>query len=158
MDKAEVVNFVNSLKEKGIDRFVIRYEGGNRFTDSKSDSSRIYLGDDHVVILDTSNNFTNKNARFNIRCIPYENIDNIAAYDLTTAEAVDVLKAEGCWNDEMEELIKMRGGKVVIKPITNNTSAYGEETKKELDDNEEEVDVPVIEGDEPGRVISGYDK
>lgn len=159
MDKSTVLNFVNELNSKGIDRYVIRYEGGNRFTDSKSDSSRIYLANDCVVVLDTTTNFTNPNARWNIRKIPYDNIDDIIAYDLTTKDAVEILKAEGCWNEEMQELVKTRGGRVMIKPLAQNTSSYGEETEKVVDeDTEEEKEVPVIKGDEPGRIITGSSK
>ena len=159
MDKAEVVNFVNSLKEKGIDRFVLRYEGGNRFTDSKSDSSRIALCGNYVLILDTTTNFTNPNARWNIRKIPYENIDNISAYDLTTKEAIDILKEEGIFDESMEELIKKRGGRVMIKPTPLNTSSYGEEVEKVVNEETGEVSlVTVIKGDEPGRIITGSSK
>ena len=159
MDKNTVVNFVNELKSKGIERFVIRYEGGNRFTDSKSDSSRIYLADNYVVVLDTTNNFNNANARFNIRLIPYDNIDNIIAYDLTTVETIEVLKAEGCWNEDMQELVKSRGGRVFIKPVVNNTSNYGEEKEKVVDEDtgEEKIET-VIKGDQPGRITTGYNK
>jgi hypothetical protein len=159
MDKSSVVNFVNELKEKGIENFVIRYEGGNRFTDSKSDSSRIYLGDNYVVVLDTTNNFNNPNARFNVRLIPYDNIDNIIAYDLTTVQAIDVLKAEGCWNEDMQSLIRSRGGRVFIKPIIANTSNYAEEKEKVVDEETgEETEETVIKGDEPGRITTGYNK
>ena len=159
MDKNTVVNFVNELKSKGIERFVIRYEGGNRFTDSKSDSSRIYLADNYVVALDTTNNFNNANARFNIRIIPYDNIDDIIAYDLTTVETIEVLKAEGCWNEDMQELVKSRGGRVFIKPVVNNTSNYGEEKEKVVDEDtgEEKIET-VIKGDQPGRITTGYNK
>lgn len=159
MDKAEIVNFVNSLKEKGIDRYVIRYEGGNRFTDSKSDSSRIALCENYVLILDTTTNFTNPNARWNIRKIPYDNIDNIAAYDLSTKEAIDILNEEGIFDETMQELIKKRGGRVMIKPVALNTSAYGEEKEKVVNEEtgEEEL-VTVIKGDEPGRITTGSSK
>jgi hypothetical protein len=159
MDKSQVLNIVNNLKSKEIDRFVIRYEGGNRFTDSKSDSSRIYLGSDYVVILDTTTNFTNPNARWNIRKIPYENIDNIAAYDLSTKEAINILNEEGIFDETMQELIKKRGGRVMIKPVALNTSAYGEEKEKVVNEEtgEEEL-VTVIKGDEPGRITTGSSK
>lgn len=159
MDKAQVQSFVDELKSKGIDRFVLRYEGGNRFTDSKSDSSRIYLASDYVIILDTTNNFTNPNARWNVRKIPYENIDNITAYDLTTKEAIDILNAEGAFDEDMQELIKKRGGRVMIKPTAPNTSSYGEELEKVVnEDTGEEEDVTVIKGDEPGRITTGSSK
>ena len=159
MDKSAVINFVNTLKEKGIENFVIRYEGGNRFTDSKSDSSRIYLGDEYVVAVDTTNNFTNATARFNVRLIPYDNIDDIVAYDLNTADTIEVLKAEGCWNDDMKELIKARGGRVFIKPVTSNTSNYAEEKEKVVDEETgEETLETVIKGDQPGRITTGYNK
>lgn len=159
MDKAQVQNFVDELKSKGIDRFVLRYEGGNRFTDSKSDSSRIYLASDYVIILDTTANFTNPNARWNVRKIPYENIDNITAYDLTTKEAIDILNAEGAFDEDMQELIKKRGGRVMIKPTAPNTSSYGEELEKVVDeDTGEDTEVPVIKGDEPGRITTGSSK
>ena len=159
MDKSQVLSIVNNLKSKEIDRFVIRYEGGNRFTDSRSDSSRIYLGSDYVVILDTTTNFTNPNARWNIRFVPYEDIDDIIAYDLSTKNAIEILKQEGCWSEEFEELIKKRGGKVMIKPIAANTSSYGEEMEKVVNEEtgEEEL-VPVIKGDEPARITTGSSK
>ena len=159
MDKSIIVSFVNKLKDKGIDNFVIRYENASRFSEANSESSRIYLADDHVIVLDVSNNYGSDKGRFNIRCISYDNIETITAPDLSTVEAIEMLKAEGCYDELFQDLIKKRGGRVRIKPVVPNTSKYGQEKETVVDEEtQEESEVPVIKGDAPGMITTGYDK
>ena len=159
MDKAQVQNFVDELKSNGVENYYIRYEDCNRISYAKSESSRIYLGSDHVIVLDTTQNYGNDKARWNIRCIPYESIESVTASELSTQEAIAILNAEGALDDDMKELIKTRGGRVPIKPVVRNTSSYGEELEKVVnEDTGEEEDVTVIKGDEPGRITTGSSK
>lgn len=159
MTKETAQSIIDKLKANNIEKFLIRYENANRFTVSKTDTSHIYFAPDYIVVLETSNNYGNPNARFNVRFIDYASVETITANELNVVDAIKLLKAEGCYDEDMQNIIKKRGGKVVIKPVVNNTSSYGEEYETAVNEETgEEEKVTVIKGDQPGRITTGSSK
>lgn len=146
MEKAELEKFVGNLKKAGIDNYVLRYEGGNRMSNSNSDTSQIRLTSDYAVQVEMSDNPQNKDGRFLVKCIPYSNIDTASSYNLTIQQTIDYIKAEGVWDKDMESLIK-NGGRVVLQP---GVGGYGEVQDKDGN--------PVLQSDLPGRITTGFNK
>lgn len=144
MEKSAVETFIGNLETAKVDNYSIRYEGGNRFSSSNSDSGRILLADDHVTIVEIDNYHAYHDGRFTVRSIPYDNIDNIYANGLTTKQIVDFLKAEGTWNEDVEKLISGIGGRIVLQP---GHGGYGEVQDKDGN--------PILNTDLPGRVTTG---
>ena len=154
MEKSTIEEFINFLKEIGITNYVIRIEGGNRFIQADSEDSKIILKDDVIVSVEKSLNYGYNKGRFIVRYIPYDNINTIAAGDLTAKETLELLESAGALTDEVKNMIKATGAKVQIHPQKENTSAYGEIYKVDEEGNK----VTTIEGDEPGRVTTGFNK
>lgn len=113
MDKSIFDSFVNSLKSAEVDKYSVRFEGGNRTIDHNSESSFIVPKGDFIYGLETCNNYGKVDGSFNLKCIPYDNIDNIAVYGLTTKETIKVIRELGLDSEEgVIDLIKKRGAKV----------------------------------------------
>jgi len=113
MEKSVFDSFVNGLKSAGVDRYSVRFEGGNRTIDHNSESSYIVPKGDFIYGLETCNNYGKLDGSFNLKCIPYDNIDNLAAYGLTTKETIKVVKELGLDSEEgIIDLIKKRGARV----------------------------------------------
>lgn len=144
MEKAELQKFINNLATANIDNYSIRYEGGNRFSSSNSDSSRIKLTNDYVIIVETDSNYGSKSSLFTVKAVPYGNVDNAAAYDLTTKQIIDFLNAEGILDDDLKQFIGSKGSRVLLKP---GHGGYGEI--------QDEEGKPVIDSGLPGRVTTG---
>ena len=90
---------------------------------SGTESCRLFLQNDYVLGLETKNNYGADKAAFNIKVIPYDNIDNAASMDLTTKETLDFLAAEGISLDEdIKNFISSHGARIQIQP---GTAGYG---------------------------------
>ena len=144
MEKADLQKFINNLNAANIDSYTIRYEDANRFSNSKSDSSRVILGNDYVIIAETDSNYGSKTSTFTVKGVPYDDVSNIAAYDLTTKQLIDFLNAEGVLDDDLKQFIASRGNRVVLQP---GHGGYGEI--------QDEDGKPVINSNLPGRVTTG---
>jgi hypothetical protein len=159
MTKETAHMIIDKLKANNIEKILIRCENANRFTITKTDTSHIYFASDYIVVLETSNNYGNPNARFNVRFIDYGSVETITANELNVADAIKLLKSEGCYDEDMQNIIKKRGGKVTITPTLINTSSYAEEYEIVVDEETGKVKkVPVIKGDQPGRITTGSSK
>jgi hypothetical protein len=159
MTKETAHMIIDKLKANNIEKILIRYENANRFTITKTDTSHIYFAPDYIVVLETSNNYGNPNARFNVRFIDYGSVETITANELNVADAIKLLKSEGCYDEDMQNIIKKRGGKVTITPTLINTSSYAEEYETVVDEETGKVKkVTVIKGDQPGRITTGSSK
>jgi hypothetical protein len=152
MEKSSVISFINNLNSIGVKSFVIRFEGGNRFVKSHTESCIATPQDNYVLSVETATNFGNTDGRFNVRCIPYEDICTIASYDLSVKETIELLKKENCYTDEIKDLLRVTGSKVQIHPTVNSTSSYGELYETNSDGEK----VSVIKGDQPGRITTGF--
>lgn len=144
MEKADLQKFINNLATANIDNYSIRYEGGNRFSSSNSDSSRIRLTNDCVIIVETDSNYGSKSSLFTVKAVPYGNVDNAAAYDLTTKQLIDFLNAEGILDEGLKQFVASKGSRVTLQP---GHGGYGEI--------QDEEGKPVIDGGLPGRVTTG---
>ena len=159
MTKETAHSIIDKLKANNIEKILIRCENANRFTITKTDTSHIYFAPDYIVVLETSNNYGNPNARFNVRFIDYGSVETITANELNVADAIKLLKSEGCYDEDMQNIIKKRGGKVTITPTLINTSSYAEEYETVVNEETgEEEKVPVIKGSQPGRITTGSSK
>lgn len=117
MDKSVIDSFVQKLKNAGIEKYMLRIEGGNRVLEHGTDSTRIFLQGDYVLGLETKNNYGSDKAAFNVKVVPYENVDNAASMDLTTKETLDFLDAEGITlDDELKEFISSHGARIALQP------------------------------------------
>lgn len=144
MEKTELQKFITNLATANIDNYSIRYEGGNRFSSSNSESSRIRLTDDYVIVAETDSNYGSKSTLFTVKAVPYGNIDNASAYDLTTKQLIDFLNAEGILDEGMKQFVASNGNRVLLKP---GHGGYGE--IQDGDGN------PIIDSNLPGRVTTG---
>ena len=121
MDKSTITTFINYLTNAGINKYTIRYCDGSQVATHGSDSCYISLQDDAAVIIETKNNYGNKSGAFNIKFIDYDDIFYVGASDLTVAEIIEVLNSASITMDEqLEELITTRGGRVSITPSDGN--------------------------------------
>ena len=121
MDKSVIESFINNLKSAGVEKFMIRCEGGNRFAEHNTDSSRIFLQGDYALVLETKNNYGSDTGAFNVKAVPYDNIDDVTSFDLTTKEILDFLSAEGVTVDEdLKKFISTHGARVSVKPGSGN--------------------------------------
>ena len=123
MEKSVLTSFINKLKDAGIEKYMLRIEGGNRTIEHGTDSCRLFFLGEYVLGLETKNNYGADKAAFNVKVVPYENVDNAASMDLTTKETLDFLAAEGIDLDEdTENFIKSHGARIQIQP---GNAGYG---------------------------------
>ena len=123
MDKSVLESFVNNLKSVGVEKYSIRYEDCNRFTEHGSESGRIFLKSDYALILETRTNYGSDKGALGVTAVPYEEISDASSFDLTTKEIIDFLTAEGIDLDEdLKKFISAHGAKVAIRP---GTAGYG---------------------------------
>lgn len=106
MTKAQFDKFVQDCKDAGIDKFAVRFEGGNRTAVHGYDSTRIIGRADDIIIIEPTHNYTTPNGQFNITTCTYEMIDNLRALDVPYKESIDLLKNLGVWDEDMEDMFK----------------------------------------------------
>ena len=127
MEKSVIEQFRDNLKSVGIEDFSIRFEGGNRVASHGKDS-KLYLQGDYILGIEYKNNHgsSNSKANFNLLAVPYENIDDAKAYDVTTKQLIDFVNLVGLeMDDELKEFISTHGGRVSIGQRTTS-GYYGE--------------------------------
>lgn len=144
MEKVELEKFINNLAAANVNNYSIRYEGGNRFSSSNSESSRIRLTDEYAIVAETDSNYGSKSTLFTVKAVPYGNIDDASAYDLTTKQLIDFLNAEGVLDDDLKQFVGSNGNRVLLKP---GHGGYGEIQDKDGN--------PIIDSNLPGRVTTG---
>lgn len=126
MERSVIEQFRENLKSAGIEDFNLRVEGGNRIV-THGKNSKIYLQGDYVLGIEYKNNpGAASKANFNILAIPYENVDNAKAFDVTTKQLIDFVNIVGLeMDDELTEFISTHGGRVSIGQRTTS-GYYGE--------------------------------
>lgn len=130
MEKAVLEKFKSDLESAGITDLNLRIEGGNK-TITHNDHAKIILQSDYVVGLEVKNNHGagTKNS-FNILAVPYENIDNAKAFDVTVKQLMDFLTASGITiDDELKKFISSHGNRVILQ--TRTEGGYYEEVKND---------------------------
>ena len=106
MDKSSLETFINNLKDKGVETFSLRVEGGNMtISHNPAQGEFIALGADGIdwVCYNRNGNMSQEHT-FDLCRVPYENIDNAKAYGLSFKEGVEVFK--GCYFDTDSEEFK----------------------------------------------------
>lgn len=123
MDKSVLEKFKSDLEAAGITEFNVRVEGGNK-TLANNDNSKIILQGDHIIGIEYKNNpAAGPKSNFNVVAVPYDNIDDAKAFDLTTKQLIDFCGSAGItMDDELKEFISSHGGRVSIGQ--RNTSGY----------------------------------
>lgn len=123
MEKSVLEKFKSDLESAGITGLNLRIEGGNKTITHNKDAKLILQGD-YVIGLEYKNNHgADPKANFNIIAIPYDNIDNAKAFDVTTKQLIDFCSVAGIsMDDELKEFISSHGGRVSIGQ--RNTSGY----------------------------------
>lgn len=127
MEKSVLEKFRSDLESAGIEHLNLRIEGGNK-TITDNDDAKIILKDDYVLGIEFRNNHgADPNANFNIVAVPYDNIDNAKAFEITAKQLIDFLNVVGVeLDDDMKEFISTHGNRVSIGQKLNSTAAYGE--------------------------------
>lgn len=125
MDKSVIEQFKSNLEAAEIEGFQLRIEGGNRTIYHNKDS-KIYLQGDYMIGIETKNNHGAKTKNnFNIIAVPYDNVDNAKAFEVTVKQLIAFLQAEGIpMDEELDEFIKTHGGRVSID--LKSSGYYGE--------------------------------
>lgn len=119
MTKAQFDKFVQDCKDSGIDKFAVRFEGGNRSAVHGYDSTRIIGREEDIVIIEPTHNYATPNGQFNITVCTYEMIDNVRVLDATFKQTIDMLTNLGVYDDDMEAMIK---SSVIRQPLIPGTA------------------------------------
>lgn len=122
MEKAHLEEFLNVCKDAGIEKWTLRFEGGNRSVTHGNDSTRIYLRDNDLIIIEPTHNYATPNGQFNITCNTYEMIDNVRVMDVPYAESIEIFKGLGIWDEELEQMVKASVKRMPIIPGTAGLS------------------------------------
>lgn len=121
MEKSVLETFVNAVKAAECETYDIRFEGGNRVATNNSEGSILSLADDAVIAIEVKNNYADKKGVFNVKCIPYDNIDDAGVTGMTVAQVIKFCEEYGVeLTDEIKTLIAARGGRVSITPSDGN--------------------------------------
>jgi hypothetical protein len=121
MTKAHLEQFLQTCKEAGIEKWTLRFEGGNRSVTHGNDSTRIILRDDDLIIIEPTHNYATPNGQFNITTCTYEMIDNVRVLDVPFAESIDIFKGLGIYDEELEDMVKHS---VKRQPIIPGTGGF----------------------------------
>jgi hypothetical protein len=122
MEKAQLEQFIQTCKDAGIEKWTLRFEGGNRSVTSGNDSTKIIPRDNDVVIIEPTHNYATPNGQFNITICTYEMIDNVKVMDVPFKESIDIFKGLGIYDDELEKLVKTSVKRQPIIPGTAGLS------------------------------------
>ena len=132
MTKAAIEKFVSELEAIGVTEYFLRCEGGNRVISHGNDSSRIILEDDRIICIETQNNFNTGHAgNFNIKIVEYDSVDSVSSNCITTPDLLKYINnnISGDKLDEVKELVKNTGKRVILKPGKGN---YGTEPDQDF--------------------------
>ena len=106
MEKAHLEQFLQNCKDAGIEKWTLRFEGGNRSVTNGNDSTRIILRDNDLLIIEPTHNYATPNGQFNITTCAYEMIDNVRVMDLTFQQTIDLMNNLGIYDDDMKDMLK----------------------------------------------------
>ena len=121
MTKAHLEQFLQTCKEAGIEKWTLRFEGGNRSVTHGNDSTRIILRDDDLIIIEPTHNYATPNGQFNITTCTYEMIDNVRVLDVPFAESIKIFEGLGIYDDDLEDMVKHS---VKRQPIIPGTGGF----------------------------------
>lgn len=127
MDKSSIESFVTELKNKGITKFLVRCEGGNRIL-YNNDNSLIRLKDDALYCVERSKNYAAGDGIIDIIKVAYEDINDIKSVDLSYTDSIELCKSLGLWDADMEEMFTSIGHRSDLQIGT-----AGLDTKKDKD-------------------------
>lgn len=122
MEKAHLEEFLQTCKDAGIEKWTLRFEGGNRSVTHGNDSTRIILRENDLVIIEPTHNYATPNGQFNICICTYEMIDNVKVMDVPFQESIDIFKGLGIYDDELEDMVKHSVKRQPIIPGTAGLS------------------------------------
>lgn len=131
MTKENLQKFIDDCKSAGIERWALRFEGGNRTAVHGNDGCRICLRDNDVVIIEPCRNYAS-NGFYNITICAYDMIDNVKAIDLPITETIGLLTNLGLYDSTMEEFIKNGIHRQPIIPGTAGLSTIKDADGKDI--------------------------
>ena len=122
MDKSHVEAVLQAFKDAGIEKWTLRFEGGNRSVTHGYDSTRIVLRDDDLIIIEPTHNYATPDGQFNITSCSYDMIDNIRALDVPFEESIKIFENLGIYDDDIKEMVKESVRRQPIIPGTAGLS------------------------------------
>ena len=131
MTKENLEKFIQNCKDAGIERWMLRFEGGNRSAVHGNDGCRIIPRDDDVVIIEPCRNYASDGV-YNITVCAYEMIDNVRALDLPIANTINLLTELGLYDDNMKNFIATGLHKTPIIPGTAGLSTIKDADGKDI--------------------------
>lgn len=132
MDKAHLESIIQAFKDAGIDKFAIRFEGGNRTVVHGYDSTRIILRENDIILIEPTHNYATPTGQFNITSCTYEMIDNVRALDVPFKESIEIFKNLGIYDDELEAMVKSSAKRMAIVPGTAGLDAIKDSDGKDV--------------------------
>ena len=132
MTRDEFNKIVNAGNAVGLTKYVIRAEGGNRMFYNNGESSIIYPDTTHAICFELSRNYAEPNGQFNITLIPYDNMDTLKFIDIPFVEGLNMMKALGCKDDKLIEMVKHIPRRQDIKPGTAGLAPITDKKGKDV--------------------------
>lgn len=117
MTKEQLEEFIESCKAAGLERWALRFEGGNRTVVHGNEGTRIVLRDEDVVIIEPCHNYASDGV-YNITLCTYDMIDNVRAIDTTFLQSVKILEELGVIDDDLKQVLAKDVNKRPIIPGT----------------------------------------
>lgn len=106
MTKEVFESFVNLAKAKGITKYAIRCEGGNRIIYHDDFTGRIIFDTEKIISVQLTRNNAIPHQGFIISAITYDCIDSVLLNDIEFTDTISVIKALGAWNDDMKKFFE----------------------------------------------------
>lgn len=149
MTKSEFDKIIAAGKAAGLEKYVVRCEGGNRVIYHKSESSLIYPKDTYLICFELSRNYASKNGQFNIIMVPYDDIDTVKFVDVPFVEGLAIMNDLGCKDDQLLEFVKTIPRRQEIYPGTGGIAPI---TEKRVASDGTVTETPIINGSVPGYI------
>lgn len=118
MTKATFDNYVSKLKASGVTEFVIRAESGNKTFYHNEETGKLKTTDTYVVAIELDRNYAKSGTRFTIEVFDFDDIDAVLAVDVPFATAVNLVKAMGVYDDEVDKYFKNTPVRMDLRPGT----------------------------------------
>lgn len=109
MEKATMQKAINTMKSAGVTSFGFFARGGNIEMRHDGKTEFIFLLTDYVVSVRPApsfDNLSNNISQAEINFVPYENIDYMHPYDVSTVEMMDILKAAGVSVNDVNDVVQ----------------------------------------------------
>lgn len=119
MTKAFMDTFIAALTTAGVTSYNVRCEGANRIVSHNGDNRLILEGDNSILALEITSNNINYKGGFDLKCVPYDDIEDIYSMNLSVKQVISILTTYGLLTDDARNMISKYGARYDIKPGTN---------------------------------------